>query len=115
MNNKYYIFLMAIFYSLTSAFAASEPKGYVISGTKIIMYRVTCDNGDWVDFDTYASAKSGGASSCKGMGSSLVDIKARKGTVSSSPVGKDFANSNIGPRHPAAESGKPIKVKMKNE
>lgn len=115
MSNRYYIFLIAIFYSITSAFTASEPKGYVIAGTKIIMYRVTCDNGDWVDFDTFASAKSGGASSCKGMGSSLADIKARKGTVSSSPVGKDIPNSNIGPRHPAAQLGKPIKVQMKNE
>ena len=76
-------FLLLAICSIATTFAASDPKGYVIDGTKIIMWRVTCANGDWVDFNTQDLAKSGGASRCKEMGSSFVDAKQRPGSPSS--------------------------------
>ena len=94
---------------MNSGFCASDPRGYVIDGTNITMYRVTCANGDWVDFNTYDLAKSNGASSCRGMGSSFVDIKTKSGS-NSSKWGKELPGAIKGvsrqvrdPRNPTRD------------
>lgn len=108
MKIQKYFFLFALL-SVTSAFSASDPKGYKIDGTIIVMYRVTCANGDWVDFNTYDLAKANGGSSCRGMGSSLVDVKQRPGPGTS--WGKD-PSSVLKPA--GVEFGRPLKNGMRN-
>lgn len=61
------------FFYFSYSFGASDPVATQINGTNIVLWRVTCTNGEWVDYPSYDEAKSKGSGSCADMGSSIAE------------------------------------------
>ena len=82
-NLKFLLIAIFIYCSLASAFAyqivtnttfikwAKSSDGYPYAVT-VTMYRVTCANGSWYEWQTLNEARAGAASYCQSVGSSLV-------------------------------------------